>query len=607
MTGDGMKLTDYVAEFLAKENVKHVFGLTGGAVVHIFDSLARHPDIQPIFNHHEQAASFAAEAYARVTNELGAAVVTTGPGGTNAVTGVCAAWQDSVPCIYISGQTRYEHTSRGKSVRQVGTQEFDIVSLVSPITKYAVMVDTPQKIKYYLQKAVYMAKTGRPGPVWVDIPLNFQWASVVPEELESFVPPEDKKTATANADLNKLINRCSELLTKAKRPVILAGYGVRLSKAEKEFEQIIDTLGCPFVSSWNASDLLPTDNSNYIGRIGIAGQRGANLAVQNCDLLLAIGSHLSIQLTGTMYEAFARDAKIIMVDIDSNEIKHETVRVDVPIQSDAKAFLQKLITCLKDYSFTDISWWREKCLKYKSFNYAVKEVNKEHNYVDPNVFVETMSDYLDENDVIVVDGGGTALYTSFQSLKTKYGQRLIVSAGIAAMGTGLPESIGACFASGGKRTLCLCGDGSMQLNIQELLTISYHKLPIKMVVFNNSGYLAIRHTQTSFLDSRFTGSSKGGGIDMPDIQKIANAFNIKSLKILNHDNLEEQIKLFLNEEGPCLCEIVISDDQKLIAAQGFEKKQDGTFAPRPLEEMEPFMEREEFLENMVIEPWPSNQ
>lgn len=595
-----MKLTDYVADFLAKEGITYVFGLTGGAAVHIFDSITKHPDIKPVFNHHEQAAALASEAYARVKESLGATVVTTGPGGTNAITGVCAAWLDSIPCVYISGQTRKEHASHGKPVRQIGTQEFDIVSLVSGITKYAVMVDDQKTIKYHLQKAVHIAKRGRPGPVWIDIPLNFQWADIEPDKLPSFDPDKEEKLESSTITS---VKQCLEILSSSKRPLILAGYGIRLSGGVDEFRQLIGTLRIPFVSSWNASDMIPTENELYVGRPGIAGQRGANLAVQNCDALLCIGSHLSVALTGTMFDAFARDAKIIMVDIDPVELGFRNVRVDAQIKSDAKNFLSEMLKEAGNCKFGDTEFWRKKCLKYKSYNSIPKSWKKQKEFVNPYVFIDTLCDELEGSDVAVVDGGGTVVYQSFQAFKVKEGQRLIISGGICAMGTGLPESIGACLARGGGRTICLCGDGSMQLNIQELQTIVHHNLPIKIFVFNNEGYLAIRHTQDGFLEGNYVGSDKTGGLSLPDFNKVAKAYGIKAGRINNHRELKRKIRWALHTPGPVVCELIISRNQQVIPKQGFRQRPDGTYESLPLEDMYPPLEREEFFENMIVAPW----
>jgi len=596
-----MKLTDYIAAFLEREGVHHVFGLTGGAVVHLFDSVARNPKMQAIFNHHEQAASFAAEAYAKVSNNLGAAFVTTGPGGTNALTGLCAAWLDSIPCMYISGQARVEHSSRGKNIRQLGTQELDIISIVTPMTKYAVMVEDPKSIRYHLEKAAFIARTGRPGPVWIDIPLNFQWSSIEPDELPSFHSSPVSENFENEKPLEAWIQQSVELLNKSQRPIILVGYGVRLAHAEKELEAVIDQLKIPFLSSWNACDIFSTDHELYVGRPGLAGQRGANFAIQNCDLLLSIGSHLCIPQTGTMYHAFAREATKIVVNIDKHELIHETVKVDLAVNCNAKEFLQRLLKSCVGLQAKGTEWWRKKCSKYKSYNAIPFSWREQSTNVNPYVFLDVLSEELPKDTVIVVDGGGTNVYASFQALKVKEGQRVVLSSGLCAMGSGLPESIGACFGHGRTQTVCLCGDGSMQLNVQELQTIYHHNLPIKIFIFNNGGYISIRGTQDEFLEGRHFGSDVGGGMSLPDMVKIAEAYGIKTCRVGCHAEMKT-IRWVLQEQGPVVCEVMVSPNQEVIPRQGFVSKPDGTFAPRPLEDMYPYLDRKEFEENMVIKP-----
>ncbi len=598
-----MKLTDYVVDFLVKQGIEHIFGFTGGSVVHLFDSVDRNPQITPVYCHHEQAVALAAVSYSRITNNLGAAIVTTGPGGTNTITGVLSAWQDSLPCIFISGQARIEHTSHGKSLRQLGTQEFDILSVVKPITKYSAIVEDAKMIRYHLEKAVYFAKEGRPGPVWIDLPVNFQWSSVESDSLTGFTPAKINNPDSLEACIYANCKKTYNLLLKAKRPLILAGYGIRLAHAEVEFRDLIEKLQVPFVSSWNASDYLPTDNKLYIGRIGMAGQRGANIAIQNCDLLLTIGSRLSVPLTGTLFEAFAREAKIIVVDIDSKELEFKTVHVDFPIHCNAKSYLKNMLKFSVGGTLKSINSWRRKCAHYKKYNAIIRKFRKQETYVNPYVFIDILSDELNNQDVIVVDGGGTNLYISFQAFKVKEGQRLATSSAIASMGTGLPESIGACFANNNGRTICLTGDGSLQLNIQELQTIIYHKLPIKIFVMNNNGYLAIRHTQKAFLESNFTGASPEGGLTLPNYQKVAKAYGFKTIRISKNIDLLKGIQRALDTHGPVLCEIMVSPDQELIATQGFDSSKDGAFLPRPLEDMYPFLDRKEFLENMFIKPY----
>lgn len=596
-----MKLTDFVIDFLAGEGIDTVFGVTGGAVVHLFDSAAKHKKIKPVFCHHEQAAALAAASYARIKCSPGAAIVTTGPGGTNALTGLCSAWLDSVPCIFISGQARIEHTTRYKPVRQVGGQQIDIVSLVKPMTKYSVMVEDPRTIKYHLQKAVALAKNGRPGPVWIDIPLNFQWAQIEPDAMASFDPAENIGRNSASSDLNALVSQTAESLRKARRPLIVAGYGIRLAGGAKAFETLIKRTKIPFVSTWNMADIMPTSDPRCLGRLGGSGQRGANLAVQNCDLLISIGSHLCMTLTGGRFDAFARGAKKVIVDIDPTELANTNIQADVRIACDAKVFMEKFLQNFND-SGPGISQWHTICAKYKKYNAVPAEWRLKKNFIDPYAFIDLLSDKLRKSDTIVVDGGGTALYMPFQAMKIKSGQRMVTSGGIAAMGTGLPESIGACFARGRRRTICFIGDGSMQFNIHELQTILHHRLEVKIIVFNNQGYLAMRHTQDGFLGSRYIGADSNGGVSLPDYRKIASAYGIPSLRVCRFSEAGKKIDTMLSSPGPFICEIMIPPDQALIPTVGFKKNPDGTASGLPLEDMAPHLDRAEFLANMIVEP-----
>jgi acetolactate synthase-1/2/3 large subunit len=597
-----IKLSDFVIDFLVKQGINAIFGLTGGAVVHLFESADKNSDINTYFCHHEQAAALAAVSYARVKNDIGAVIVTTGPGGTNAITGVVSAWQDSIPCLFISGQARKEHTSHGKKIRQLGTQELDIISIVKSITKYAIMVDDPYNILYHLEKAVFLAKNGRPGPVWIDLPLDLQWTMIDPKKLSGFSVSEIGQNTPSLALNTNWCKPCQNYIANSRRPLLLIGYGVRLSHGEAILKDFLNIYQIPFVSSYSASDIIPTDHPLNIGRLGISGQRGANLAVQNCDLLICIGSHLSIPLTGTLFDAFAREANIIMIDIDENELEYETVHVDFKIQCDAKTFLEEMVsqgTCSSSQVSIE---WREMTEKYKTYNTISYELGNQKEYINPYVFVDLLSHELKNDDIIVIDGSGTVFYTGFQAINIQEGQRVVCSTGIAAMGSGLPESIGACLANDRRRTICLCGDGSIQLNVQELQTIVHNNLPIKIFIFNNDGYLAIRQTQDGFLERHYVGSDSHGGVSLPDYQKVSNAYGIKACKLKNNISLLNDIRLILNEDGPLVCEIMISRDQDVIPRQGFFLRPDGTYVPRPLEDMYPYLERNEFLENMLITP-----
>ena len=597
-----MKLADYVADFLFDNGVSTVFGVTGGAVVHLFDSVARRNAMQAVFCHHEQAAAMAAVSYARVTDGLGTCMVTTGPGVTNAITGLVGAWQDSIPCVFISGQTRRAHATYGTPLRQLATQELNIIPIVQPTTKYAAMVEDPSRIRYHLERAVHEATTDRPGPAWLDLPLDFQWAQVDPGAMDSFEATTRVGGHLSSPDLVKACQKCGELLCAAARPLVLVGYGVRLAGAIEEMRGFVGRAGVPVVSSWTASDMIETDHPLYFGRLGVAGQRGANMAVQNSDLIIGLGTHFSMPLTGTNFRNFARNAYTVMVDIDMVEFDYPTVAIDLPICCDVRDFLDTMDQQNYEVSSSRIGPWFERCRRYKTYNAVPADWLVDRGIVNPYVFIDTLSDVLNEDDTVVVDGGGTNIYIAFQALRTKQGQRVLASTGICSMGTGLPESVGACLARGGARTICFTGDGSMQFNIQELETIRYHNLNIKIFVFNNDGYLAIRNTQDCFLEGRYTGSDREGGVSLPDFKRVAGAYGICAVQIRDHCNLRDAIRDVLERPGPVVCEVMVSRDQEVVPRVGFDENPDGTFTARPLEDMYPFLDRDEFRANMIEEP-----
>jgi acetolactate synthase-1/2/3 large subunit len=595
-----MKLSDFVVQFLADQGVGHVFGLTGGAVVHLFDSAAKFGRLRPIFTHHEQAAAFAAQSYARISGNLGACFVTTGPGVTNALTGLAAAWLDSVPCIFISGQTRFAHTARGRKLRQVGTQHLEVVPLVEPMTKYAAIVEAASQIRYQLEKAVNLAKEGRPGPVWLDLPLDLQWAEINPEELVGFDPALDLAAAPSTIEEASL-ETLYQWLGESKRPLVLLGYGVQRSGGNELARRLVNEFHLPFVTTWGAVDFLPSDHALNLGRPGVAGQRGANLAVQNCDLLIALGSHLPIPVTGTMFASFARAAKIVMVDIDPVEIHESSIPVHLPIAADVRMFLEKFLEYRPHEMPVTSESWLSTCALYRSR--YLQAPAPEAGELTAYTMVSMLSELSEDDDIIVVDGGGTNVYISFQTFKVKGRQRMILSTGLCCMGSGLPETIGAYYASGGKRVLCLTGDGSFQLNIQELQTICHHKIPVKIFVTENGGYLSIRQTQKEFLEGQYVGSAPESGMSLPDYTKVAEAYGIPSFTIHNTSELRPTMSRVLAMEGPTVCIIHCSPTQEVIPRQGFDRNANGTFSPRPLEDMAPFVEREEFGRIMQIPPW----
>ena len=483
-----IKLSDYVIRCIAKQGVKHVFMLPGGGAMHLNDSLGSSPDIEFICNLHEQASAIAAEAYAKVTNNLGVCLVTTGPGGTNAVTGVAGAWLDSTPCLFISGQVKRADLKGDSGVRQLGVQEVDIVSIVQSITKYAVTITDPHSIRYHLEKAIYLAKSGRPGPVWIDIPLDVQAAMIEPETQEGFNPQETESYADIN-QLTEQVNQLIELLNESERPVIVVGNGVRLANAQAEFLELINYLGIPVLTTWLGLDLIGDDHPLCFGKPGPMAPRGANFTLQNADLLLSIGARLDMAMTGYAHDKLARAAKKIIVDIDLAEINKMKTTIHLPICADAKDFLQDVLKQREKIKPKDISNWLGYCQKLKhKYPVVLPEYWHQTEGVSTYVLAEILSEELTANDLVVPGSSGFASEIFLLCFKVKAGQRVFHTRGTGAMGFGIPASIGACIASGNKRTICVDGDGGFQLNIQELETLARLNLPIKFFVINNQGY-----------------------------------------------------------------------------------------------------------------------
>ena len=594
-----MKLSDYVFSFIAKQGVKEIFSVAGGGSMHLVDSLGRNNDIDYIAVHHEQAATMAAESYSRTTNNIGVALVTSGPGGTNTITGVCGAWIDSIPIIIISGQVNTKSMIRDTGVRQFGVQESDIIKIVDSITKYAVTIYDPLKIRYHLEKALFLAKNGRPGPVWIDIPINIQSAEIEPENLTSFEPNIPDETESNN-DLNNKISQIVKLLKNSKRPVLISGYGIRLAGAKKEYKTLVENLQIPIIASSTTIDLIPNNNKYYIGCSGITGDRASNFTVQNSDLLIIIGSRMSIPQTGYSFEKFARKAKIIMVDIDKAELEKNTIKVNIKINIDAKIFINEFLKYLnKEEIKLDFSKWNNICHNWK-IKYPVVLPNYENsNKINSYYFVDKLSNILKKN-VIVFTDVGMSKSSTMQAFKTKSKQRILCSSGNASMGTGLPGAIGACFANNRKKTICISGDGGLQMNIQELQTIVQYKLPIKLFVFNNNGYLTIKTTQKNYFN-RYVGSDPSSGLSCPDIKKIATAYGIKTDSISTNEEMNNKIEKILNEKGPFICEVNLDETQPIIPKVMSEKKSDGTIISKPLEDMYPFLDRDEFNKQMIID------
>ncbi len=594
-----MRVADYITKFIEDLGVKDIFTLTGGGAMFLNDAAAQNKNIRSVFNHHEQSSAMAAFAYSKYTGTWGATYVTTGCGGTNAITGLLDAWQDNVPVFFISGQVKRADTiwKMQQPLRQYGVQEADIIPVVQSLCKYAVMVTDPQQIRYHLEKAAYLGSHGRPGPVWLDIPSDVQGAIVNENELVGFNPEElklDYTTECSSQDLKEL----EEMLKKAKRPVIVAGHGVRLSHAIPEFKKFIEKYNIPFVGTYLATDFVPGDHPLFIGRTGLKGDRAGNFAMQNSDLILSIGSRLSVTIIGYSPKDFARAAKIAVVDIDPHEHKKKTINIDLFLNADAKWFLENF----QPQDLSDFKEWREKCLHWKNtYPVCLPEYVKSKEGINLYHFVDELNKVLPENGVVVADAG-SAIYVPAQAFKAKTNQRLILSGAQAEMGFTLPACIGISAAKNKGEVVGITGDGSFQLNIQELQVLVEYKFPVKLFIWNNDGYLSIRSTQTRIFEGRLYGTDRTNGVSLPDTKKIAEAYGLPYVKIENPENLAEKINEVLKMQGPVVCEVMCIRDQEIIPTVSSKKLPDGRMVSKPLEDLYPFLDRQIFKQEMIIEP-----
>ncbi len=602
-----MKLSDYIVERLADWGVRHIFLVTGGGAMHLNDSIGKEPRIQYVCNHHEQASAMAAEAYARISGLPGVVNVTTGPGGINALNGVFGAWTDSVPMLVVSGQVKRETCMRAQGIaglRQLGDQEADIVAIVEKITKYAVMIEDPLSIRYHLERAWHLAQSGRPGPCWLDIPVDVQAAPIDPVRLRGYDPAEDDPAQdNAAADTSRLQSHCSEVLKRirnAKRPVILAGTGVRAAHAVAEFDELFHRLGVPVTTAWT-HDLIVSGDPLFCGRQGTIGDRAGNFTVQNADVLLILGSRLNIRQTSYNWQSFAPRAFKMQVDIDAAEFHKPTVQPDMGIQCDLKQFLQELLhQCDAEHYRPGahaawLAWCRERVQRYPVVQDRQRRPGPPLN---PYYFIEQLSARLASDDVIVC-GNATACIVPFQTLHLRKGQRLISNSGSASMGYDLPAAIGAAFARPGKRVVCLAGDGSIQMNIQELQTVVHHHLPLKIFVLNNCGYLSMRMTQSAFF-GRLTGESAASGASFPDMVKVACAYGIPSSRI-DRASQFEQIDRALAANGPALIDVVIDPNQEFEPRSKAKQLPDGRIVSPNLEDMYPFLDETVLMDNVIQE------
>jgi len=591
-----IKLSDYIITYLEQLNVKHMFMIPGGGAMHLNDSLGKSKTIEYVCCLHEQACAIAAEAYARVTNNLGLLMVTTGPGGTNALTGIAGAYIESTPVLVISGQVKMLDQIRDQKIRQQGMQEVDIVSIVKPITKYAVMVTDPNSIKYHLDRALYEAKHGRPGPVWLDIPLDIQ-ATMIDETSLTGYEAEPK----IQNDISDTVSSILDFLNNSERPVLLAGNGIRLSGGIDNFQRLIDLLGIPVLTTWNGIDLIWEDHPLYFGRPGGLGHRYANFIQQNSDFFMSIGARLNLLQTGYNFDGFARCAKKIMVDIDPNELHKINVRPDIPVCADADRFIKEIIRQKDKIIRKDRKSWLDYCNKVKQKYPLISEsMRKQNEPVNSYLLLDTISDQMNSNDIYVAGSSGSCIDISMQGFKVKKGQRVFTTKGLASMGYGLPSTIGAVLASGGKRTVCVNGDGGFQMNIQELETLHRLNMPVKIFVLDNSGYAAIKGTQTNLFGGHLVGCTRESKLTMPNIVDVAKAYKLRTVTITNNSELQSKVAETLNGNDPVICVVSVSIDLPVTPKQVSYKRKDGQMESLPLEYMNPPLSEEELKSNMLI-------
>ena len=591
-----IKLSDYVIRILEKTGSKHMFMLPGGGAMHLNDSLGKSEVIQYVCCLHEQAAAIAAEAYARVNNIPGLLMVTTGPGGTNALTGVAGAYIESTPVIVISGQVKRLDMINDQGIRQQGMQELDIISVVKPITKYAAVVDDPMMIRYHMEKAVYEATHGRKGPVWIDIPLDVQATMIDEEKLIGYMPFE---IPTDETFIEKKALETIDRLNHSERPVLLAGNGIRLADAIVDFHELVEELNIPVLTTWNGIDLIEDTNPLYFGRPGGLGHRYANFMQQNSDLFLSIGARLNLLQTGYNFNGFARGAYKIMVDIDRNELQKTNVRPDMIICSDAGLYIREILKHKDLIQKKDRSEWFEYGNRMKQkYPILLPEYREQKELVNTYCLVDEISEQMTADDVYVSGSSGSCIDISMQGFRVKKGQRVFCTKGLASMGYGLPSTIGACLASGMKRTVSVNGDGGFVMNIQELETIRRMNLPIKIFVLSNRGYGAIQATQTNLFNKHFVACNEESGLSIPPIARIAAAYGLKALTIQNNHELKERVKEALEYDGPVITEVMTPIGLTAFPKQVSYKRSDGQILP--LEYMNPTLPEEEMRENMII-------
>ena len=611
-----VRVADYIAQRCVEAGATHVFLVTGGGAMHLNDAFGRNKKLEPVCFHHEQAAAIAAESYYRLSNRLAVLNVTTGPGGINALNGVYGAYVDSLGMLVVSGQVKRETYLKNYPIalRQLGDQEVDIVSMAKPVVKYATVLQDPEQVKQVMDIAVFLAKNGRPGPVWVDVPVDVQGALIDPSKLTGFdgnierlinnvdISENTKQELRQDLvrNLDKEIQEILQKLKHAKRPVIFVGNGVRISGMLNEFLKAVNILKRPVVTGWNAHDTLTNDNPYYAGKPGTVGDRAGNFTVQNADYLLVLGCRLNIRQVSYNWKSFASKAWIAMVDVDATELDKPTLNIDLKIQANLNNFLPQFLKHLKNYQEINehkgyLAWCQKRVINYPT---VLPEYKKETEKINPYVFISELFDILDNDDVVVA-GNGSACVIGFQAAKLKFGQRLYTNSGNASMGYDLPAAIGACLARGKKRIICLAGDGSLMMNLQELQTLVGYKLPVKIIILNNDGYHSIRQTQEAYFSDSLIGIGPDSGVTMPNFIAVGNSFGLHSKRITKPIETKESLAWLLeNNSEPVLLEVILDTNQTFSPKLASRKLADGTMVSPELEDMAPFLSREEFRMNM---------
>ena len=592
-----MRVADYILDTIAKQDVRDVFFLPGGGAMHLNNALLRNNDLRAVSMLHEQGAAIAAEGYARTSGKFGVCMVTSGPGATNAITGLAGAWFESTPVLVISGQVKRADLKGNSGLRQLGTQELDIVSVVQSISKYAVCLTDPSRVRYEMEKALYLMRSGRPGPVWIDVPLDVQATEIDPGTLAGFspvdLPASQSSAATAVANV-------VQLLARAQRPVLLVGNGVHCAGAESALLNLVDQLQIPTQTTWIGADLLEYTHPLYFGRPGTVAARSANFTIQNADLVIAIGCRLDFSITGFNRKHFARAADIVVVDIDAAEIEKLGDMPDLKVVSDAKDFIERLIQAVEGAPQANYAAWIARCTVWKQqYPVVLPAFHAQAGFANTYVFTEILCEELEGADMLIPGSSGASIDTFWLSAKLKKGQRAVATGGLGAMGYGLPAAIGGCIGSGGRRTVSVDGDGGFMLNMQELEVARRLHLPIKFFVLNNNGYASIRASQSGYFKET-VGCDSSSGLTLPDIGKLAHAFGIPSFRISDQSNLRASIRAVLDSDGPAICEVMVQPDQTIGPRISSKLGKDGAMVSSPLEDLFPFLERAEFHSNMLI-------